>query len=535
MLRARRNGDCEPAGGAGSYARTRERSVKIILVRVLAASIVVVFIGAGANAAPARPALIPMPGSVEWLDGSIPIAAGAAVDGKGKAAATARYVVKLLGLRPASTDAPTIRLAIVSARRIPSPEGYHLRAAGRQVLIEASDPRGLFYGAQTMRQLVTPGPGPRSIAAVDITDAPRFRWRGLLIDVSRHFFGKPTLFKIMDEMAAYKLNVLHLHLTDDSGWRFEVPAYPKLTQSAVKPDGTREYFTAKDIREIVAYAAGRHIMVVPEIELPSHSGSAAATYPGLYNGGSALDPARPGTYAFIGAVMGEVARLFPAPYIHFGGDEVADDAWSKSNDVDELKAKLGLKTTREVEAYFVRKVVKIIEALGKKPMAWDEQAEAGASQDVAIEWWRKDHPDVLSAAAERGSELVMSPVDRLYFDYHQAPGEPGAPWEGNDGGPTSIAKILAWEPVPASFTPAESAQVLGVEAAVWTEFIETQRYLEFMTFPRLLALSEVAWRAKGPRDDSEFEQRLKPHIEALRARGINARRGEWDGYEFITH
>jgi hexosaminidase len=343
------------------------------------------------------------------------------------------------------------------------------------------------------------------------------------------------MFEMIDEMAAYKLNTLHLHLTDDPGWRIEIPGYPKLTQSEVKPDGTRDYFTAADIREIVAYAANRHITVLPEIEMPSHSGSAGAAYPELYNGGSALDPANPQTYSFIRAVFSEVARLFPNPFIHFGGDEVGDDVWKGVKDVQQLKADKGLKTTKEVEAYFVRNVVHSIESVGKRPMAWDEQAEAGASEDVVIEWWRTGRPDVLTRAAERGSELVMSPVDRLYFDYHQGPGEPGAPWEGNEGGPTSIAKILSWEPVPDSFTPEQAGRVLGIEASVWTEFIETKRYLEFMTFPRLLAFAEVAWRPKGPRDEKEFEERLGPHIEALRAKGIDARRDEGDAYEFITH
>ena len=472
-----------------------------------------------------------MPASVKWGNQTLVIGPDARVDSGGAAQTTAAYVAKVLRLKDGAGRRPTITLAIVSPTRISNPEGYHLRVARGHVLIEASDPRGLFYGAQTLRQLAA----GRTLTEVDINDAPRFRWRGLLIDLGRHFFGKPTLFKIMDEMAAYKLNVLHLHLTDDPGWRIEIPGYPKLTQNGVKADGTHEYFSAADIREIVAYAAARHISIVPEIEMPSHAGAVAAAYPELYNGGGALDPAKPETYAFIRAVVGEVARLFPAPYIHFGGDEVADDAWAKAKDVEQLKTRFGLTTTKDVEAYFVRNVVKIIEAAGKKPMAWDEQAEAGASSDVVIEWWRKGRPDVLSTAAQRGSELVMSPVDRAYFDYHQGPGEPGAPWEGNEGGPTSIAKILAWEPVPSDFTPAESSHVLGIEAAVWTEFIETERYLEFMTFPRLLAFSEVAWSPNGSHDDKEFEQRLEPHIEALRARGINARRGEWDAYEFITH
>jgi hexosaminidase len=168
-------------------------------------------------------------------------------------------------------------------------------------------------------------------------------------------------------------------------------------------------------------------------------------------------------------------------------------------------------------------------------MAWDEQVEAGAPKSVIIQWWRRDRPDVLKVAVQGGHDLVISPADHLYFDYPQGPGEPGAPWEGNKGGPQSIAKMLAWEPVPDGFTAEEEAHVLGIEGCVWTEFIETERYLEFMTFPRLLALAEIAWRPKGPRDEAEFNARLEPHIEALRAKGINARRGEWDAYEFITN
>ncbi len=248
-----------------------------------------------------------------------------------------------------------------------------------------------------------------------------------------------------------------------------------------------------------------------------------------------FNPANPNTYDFVRGVLTEVARIFPAPYLHFGGDEVGDETWVGMADVDKLKAEHGLKSTDEVEAYFGRKVVATIESLGKRPMAWDEQVDAAAPKSVVIQWWRIGKPDVLRAAANGGYDLVMSPANQLYFDYPQGPGEPGAPWEGNQGGPQSIAKILAWDPVPAGFTPEEESHVLGVEAAVWTEFIETERYLQFMTFPRMLALAEVAWRSKGARDEKEFDARLQPHIEGLRARGINARRGEGDAYEFITN
>ena len=504
------------------------RKLRLWLVLVL-----VTLAPAYAQAA-SRPSLIPMPSSVAWNDGAFRITAKTSVDGQGAAQATAAQLADALGLKSGGGKGARIRLSIVPS--IVGSEAYRLRVTPREVRIEASDPAGLFYGAQTLRQLVSKSPGGSLVPAVDIQDSPRFRWRGLLIDEGRHFFGKTTLLKIIDEMAVYKLNSLKLHLTDYEGWRLEIPGYPKLTEVGSLVDGKPQYFTTADMQEIVRYAAERHIMVVPEIEMPGHAGAAARSYPEYFDAaGGAFNPANAKTYDFIRDVLTEVARLFPAPYLHFGGDEVADETWKGMADVDRLKAEQGLKSTDDVEAYFGRNVVGIIESLGKRPMAWDEQVDAQAPKSVVIQWWRRDRPDVLTAAARNGYDLVISPADQMYFDYHQGEGEPGAPWEGNKGGPQSIAKILAWEPVPDGFTQEEAAHVLGIEACVWTEFIATERYLEFMTFPRLLALAEVAWRSRGPRDDKEFEARLQPHLDALRAKGINARRGEGDAYEFITN
>jgi hexosaminidase len=480
--------------------------------------------------ASAAPALIPMPVSMTAHDGQFQLTNSTIVEGKGEAAPTAAYLANSLGLQSGARG--TIRLKLVSKSALPNPEAYRLSVTPREVRIEASDPRGLFYGAQTLRQLVD----NRSIAAVEITDAPRFKWRGLLIDVARHFFHKKQMVQIIDEMAAYKLNVLKLHLTDYQGWRIEIPAYPKLTEVGSLVDGKPRYFSTAEMQEIVKYAADRHIMVVPEIEMPGHAGAAARAYPEYFDkDGGAFNPANAKTYDFVRGVLTEVARVFPAPYLHFGGDEVGDETWVGMADVDKLKAEHGLKSTDEVEAYFGRRVVATIESLGKRPMAWDEQVDAQAPKSVVIQWWRRDKPEVRDAAVRDGYDVVLSPADQLYFDYPQGPGEPGAPWEGNKGGPQSISKMLAWEPVPEKYTPAEQARVIGIEAAVWTEFIETERYMQFMTFPRLLALAEIAWRPRGPRDEKEFTARLEPHIEALRARGINARRGEGDAYEFITN
>ena len=488
--------------------------------------------------ASARPALIPLPASIEWRGGEFALTAGTAIEGRGAAQPVALYLTRVLKLDSVNRAGSHIQLRITSSAALSNPEAYHLRVDARGVLIEASTAEGLFDGAQTLRQLVTTAPdGGRSVPAVDIRDAPRFHWRGLLIDVSRHFFGKPTILKILDEMAAYKLNILQLHLTDDPGWRLEIPGYPKLTEIGAldSATGARQYFTAADIREIVAYAAERHITVVPEIEMPGHSGSETRAYPEFFDGQGRFNPGKPETYGFIRGVLSEVAKLFPGPYLHFGGDEVGDDAWKDLPDVARLKIERRLTRTKDVEAYFGRRVAGIIRDLGKRPMAWDEQAEGGADRNVVIFWWRKGRPDVLKSAAKAGYDLVLSPVDQVYFDYPQGPGEPGAPWEGNDNGPTSISKILAWEPIPADFSPDEAATVLGVEAAVWTEFIRSERYLEFMTFPRLLAFAEVAWRPRGQRDEQEFDSRLQPHIDALRARGINARRESGDAFEFMTH
>ncbi len=512
----------------------RSSSLSAILIWAIAPLLLAI-----GQAADAHPALIPLPASVQWGDGEFSLTARTSVEAKGSARPTALYLARSFNIDSMNHNGLSIRLRIAGRRPdLSNQEAYHLQVSAKGVLIEASAADGLFNGVQTLRQLVTTKPdGSRSIPAVEIRDAPRFHWRGLLIDVSRHFFGKAAILKILDEMAAYKLNVLQLHLTDDPGWRLEIPGYPKLTDiGALDPaTGTRNYFTAADIREIVAYAAERHITVVPEIEMPGHSGSEARAYPEFFDGQGRFDPGKAQTYGFIRGVLSQVGRLFPGPYLHFGGDEVGDDAWKDLPDVARLKSELHLTSTKEVEAYFGHRVVEIIRKLGKRPMAWDEQAEAGADKNVVIFWWRKGRPDVLKAAAKSGYDLVLSPVDQVYFDYPQGPGEPGAPWEGNDNGPTSISKILAWEPIPADFTTGEAAKVLGVEAAVWTEFIRSERYLQFMTFPRLLAFAEVAWRPRGARNEQEFDSRLQPHIDALRARGIYARREQGDAFEFMTN
>lgn len=421
-------------------------------------------------------------------------------------------------------------------------EGYRLVVDPDGIRIDAATASGAFYGVQTLKQLLPAHCATGcALPAVSIEDAPRFAWRGLLVDIARHYFGKPELLRVIDEMALHKLNVLHLHLTDDAGWRFEVPAYPKLTRIGARGDeehrgaGPPRYLSRREVRELVSYAQARYIQIVPEIEFPGHAGAAARAYPQLFDGAGGLRLGSSAAWAFVREVYAEAARQFPSRYLHFGGDEFGGARWEQQPEVQQLRHDRGLDGARAVEGYFDNEVAAVITALGRTPMGWDETAEAGVRPDVLIQWWRKSRPDVLDAAVRGGHDVVLSPVDQVYFDYPNALGEPGAPWEGNDNGPTSIAKILAWEPVPARYPPEDAAHIRGVEAAVWTEFIRSERYLQYMLYPRLYAFAEVAWRPAGPRDPTEFNARLQPDLDRHAARGGHARRSATDAAEYRVH
>lgn len=485
-------------------------------------------------------ALIPWPRTVIEASGAFQLTAHTTITYPETAAPSAALLREGLHLRRGGAG------AAIALRIDPSAdtgeEEYRLLVEPGGITIDAATGRGLFYGAQTLLQLVPATCGTQClIPAVRIEDAPRFEWRGLLVDISRHFFGKPELLKIIDEMAAHKLNVLHLHLTDDAGWRFEVPAYPKLITVGARGDedapgvGRPKYLSKRDVRELVDYARSRYVEIVPEIELPSHSGAAARSYPELFDGERSINPGLEASWAFIKEVFLEAARQFPSAYLHFGGDEFGGGRWDQLPEVQQLRQRAGLTTKREVEGHFDNQVAQLIAKLGRRAMAWDETAEAGVAREVVIQWWRKARPDVLDAAIRSGHDVVMSPVDELYLDYPQALGEPGAPWEGNDNGPTSTAKILSWEPVPPRYTPDEARHIRGVEAALWTEFIRSEPYMQFMLYPRLFAFADVAWRAAGPLEAPDFESRVQTHLERLWAKGMHPRRNASDAVEYMTH
>jgi len=454
---------------------------------------------------------------------------------------------ELTGVNTDSTGAGTGQVPEVSFALLPrdgrvSLGAYRLTAREHRIAVEADSAEGLFYASQTVLQLLRLGVGDRwFVPAGDIEDSPRFRWRGLLVDVAAHFQSKETIKGIIDQVAYFKLNVLHLHLTDNGGWRVEIPHYPKLTLVGARGNeenpnaGPPLFYTAADIREIVEYAGRKFIRVVPEVDFPGHSAAAARAYPEYFDGDRTINPAAPGVFEFITAVVGEVARLFPDSCLHIGGDEIVNDRWSEYPEISAWMRKEGLSNKKEVQAYCYRRVADIIAKAGRRPVFWDEAAEAGLGKEVVVQWWRKYHPEVRDRALAEGHEVVLSPSDQVYLDYQAGHGEPGAPWEGNDNGPTSLAKILAWEPIPETMPPDSAARVLGVEAALWTGFIRTEGFLQFMLYPRLAAVAEVAWTPSGQTNPANFERRLVPHLARFRSMEINARTKPEDAWRYMRH
>ncbi|MCV2356028.1 beta-N-acetylhexosaminidase [Paucibacter sp. B2R-40] len=433
---------------------------------------------------------------------------------------------------------------------------YRLQVREAQITISAAEPAGAFYAVQTLLQMLPKASAAGklsqfSIPALDITDAPRFVWRGLMLDVARHFHGVERVKRMLDQMAVYKLNRLHLHLSDDSGWRVAIKAYPLLTTIGARGDYSNpkrgaQFYSAADIRAIVAYAAERYIEVVPEIDMPGHSGAAARAYPEFFDGRVSFNPAHPGTYRFIDTVLGELASLFPGRYIHFGGDEVWIDKtrWGEMPDVLAMARDLSpaggnsvgeAPQIKRVEAEFARRMVQMIKKHGRIAIGWDEVIAAGLTDDMVVQWWRMDHPEAVHTALKQGQAVVLSPVDRLYLDYPAGLGEPGAPWEGNTGGPISVEKIVAWEPMPVGLQAEQQARVLGLEAPLWTENVRSESYLEYMLYPRLAAVAEVAWREQANSAPETFVKRLEPHIARWKAQGLNVRGSRDDANQYRVH
>ncbi len=407
------------------------------------------------------------------------------------------------------------------------PEAYTIAVGSAGVDISAPAATGVLWGAQTLRQLLPPAfadSANRSAAAweipaVVIRDGPRFGWRGVLLDAGRHFFPAPFVKRFVDLLSRYKLNVLHWHLTEDQGWRLEVPKWPRLTEVGAwrtEADGSRygDFYTQDEVRDVVAYARARGVTVVPEIEMPGHSVAAIASYPWLGCTGDSIPVAnsagvfqdvycpRERTFAFLEDVLTEVLALFPSTYVHIGGDEVPKDRWRACADCQALMHAEGLRNEEELQSWFVRRIGRWLAAHGRRLVGWDEIMEGGIPPDAVVEVWRD--AATIATVARQGHDLVAAPSSSTYID--RSPGD------------LTLAQVYAFDPVPPDLAPGEAAHVLGGEATLWSEGITTANF-DLMAFPRLIAFSEALW-SRGPRDLGDLRRRLADATPRLAALGV---------------
>lgn len=494
--------------------------------------------------------IIPAPAKCERLAGSFTVDAGTKIFcSAGEATATALVLQSDLkthaGLNLAldassSNTLAGIRLELTEPG-IDSAEDYTLEITSNGVALRASSEAGLFYGVQSVLQMadaqvVAPGEALH-FPAVRISDHPRFAWRGLMLDESRHFFGQQVVEQVLDVMAYLKLNRFHWHLTDEPGWRIEIKEYPKLTTVGARgdlnnhqPDAPVCFYTQAEVREIVEYAAQRHIVVIPEIDMPGHATAATHAYPEYSAGGTGkwdgftFNPAKEQTYVFLGNILKEVAGMFPGPYLHLGGDEVryGNKSWSTDPEIVKFTHDHGMTNADELEHYFVRRMVADVNKLGKITIGWDELASSGVTPSQTIlMWWRQDKPAVLTGALEKNYSIVLCPRMPCYFDFKQDKAHKYGR-HFNDGKIVSTAELYRFpDSTINGLVPADKmANVLGIQANVWTEMISTSERLAFMTCPRVAALAESAWTPAAAKNSTNFFSRLPGFYHELDRREI---------------
>jgi hexosaminidase len=435
-------------------------------------------------------------------------------------------------------------------------EGYDLSVDSNRVAICAPAAAGVFYGAESLLQLLPPEIFSTNrlsgiawkIPCVQIEDQPQFVWRGFMLDVSRHFFTKIEVEKVLDLMALYKLNTFHWHLVDDQGWRIQIKKYPRLTsvgawrndigfgldpKSSTAYDSKGRYggfYTQEDIREVVAYAAERHILVVPEIEMPGHSSAALIAYPRFACPNAVISmPDKGGvftgvycagndeTFVFLGNVLAEVAGLFPGEFVHIGGDEVNKSNWMACAECQARIKHEGLNNERELQSWFIRRIETIVNANGKRLIGWSEIREGGLASSAALMDWIGGGAE----SAVSGHDVVMTPTKYCYFDHYQSTNQAAEPKA--IGGYLPLERVYQFNPMPAKLAPEFQGHVLGGQANLWTEYVPNLRQLEYMMFPRLGALSEVDWSPASRRDWGDFKTRTELNEKRLQIMGVNYR------------
>lgn len=453
---------------------------------------------------------------------------------------------------PKQPEHPLINIIEASTGK---PEGYILSVSAGKMYLQG-DAAGLFYGLQTLKQLVPiDKKAAIHIPGVQIQDYPRFTYRGLMLDVSRHFYPPSYIKQFLDMMALYKFNRFHWHLTDDQGWRIEIKKYPRLQEVAAvrkqtltghhrfsttydgKPYGG--YYTQEEVRDIVKYAAEKNITIIPEIEMPGHSQAVLTAYPSFGNTGGpyevrttwgiskeVLNPANDSVFTFLQDVLTEVMDLFPGKYIHVGGDECLKDRWKESAAVQRLIKKLGLKNEHDLQSYFIQRIEKFVNSKGRAIIGWDEILEGGLAPNATVMSWRGEEGGI--AAAKQNHDVIMTPNTYLYLDYYQGhtTTEPL-----NAGNFLPLKTVYKYEPLPPSLNMEERRHIKGVQANIWTEFMPDQEMVNYMTWPRALAVSEIAWSQPGKKNLSRFLKKLPAELARMNYAGIPFRIPEPIGLE----
>lgn len=447
-------------------------------------------------------------------------------------------------------------------------EAYDIHVSPQQIMIRGGSAKGVFYAIQTLRQLMLKTENGDLIApSVEISDAPAFAYRGTHLDVGRHFFGVEEVKKYMDILALHKINTFHWHLTEDQGWRIEIKKYPELTSVGAYRNGTiighfpgtgndnertGGFYTQDQVKDIVAYAAKRHITVIPEIEMPGHSSAAIAAYPylscfpeektevphdmmsetskeqqangrnkivqeswGVFN--DVYCAGKESTFEFLENVLDEVMPLFPSEYVHIGGDECPKENWKRCPKCQQRMADLGLKNEHELQSYFIQRMEKYINSKGKKIIGWDEILEGGLAPNATVMSWRGEEGGI--EAAKQGHDVIMTPTGYCYFDYYQDENK-----EGNDipvGNYLPVEKVYSYNPLPEELTAAQHDRILGTQANLWTEYIPDIEKLEYMLLPRLAAIAEAGWTDKENKDWPDFKNRLSALRKKYDEMGVN--------------
>jgi hexosaminidase len=419
-------------------------------------------------------------------------------------------------------------------------EGYKLSVQKNRILLEAQTPQGIFYGMQTLRQLL-PYQIERSwlsniawtIPCVEIEDAPRFAYRGLMLDVSRHFQPKEFVKKFIDMLAYHKMNTFHWHLTEDQGWRIEIKQYPKLTEVGAYRNRTLEgrytspekrkwnntrhggFYTQEDVKEVLAYAQKRFITVIPEIELPGHAIAALTSYPelsctggpfeveGLWGVFNDIYCPKEKTFQFLENVLTEVAALFPSPYLHIGGDEAPKLRWQNCAHCQALIKKEGLKDEHELQSYFIKRIETFLNSKGKRIIGWDEILEGGLAPNATVMSWRGEAGGI--EAAKQRHDVIMSPNSHAYLDHYQADPQTQPL---SIGGFLPLWKVYSYNPTPSVLTPEEARHILGFQGNIWTEYISAASHVEYMAFPRGAAIAEVGWSPNEKKNYPDFKERI---------------------------